>query len=127
SRWRRCIAGSIPRSSTDRLPMSKRWKDRLVSLLVWLLCAAPLFLLVWQGFNGDLTANPIEYVLRELGVWALRFLCVTLAISPAAKLLKLPVLMRYRRRVGLWAFAYVCLHLTTYLGIDQMFDWPTIG
>jgi len=107
--------------------MSKRWKDRLVSLLVWLLCAAPLFLLVWQGFNGDLTANPIEYVLRELGVWALRFLCVTLAISPAAKLLKLPVLMRYRRRVGLWAFAYVCLHLTTYLGIDQMFDWPTIG
>ncbi|HZV56245.1 MAG TPA: protein-methionine-sulfoxide reductase heme-binding subunit MsrQ [Sphingobium sp.] len=107
--------------------MSKRWKDRLISLLVWLLCAAPLFLLVWQGFNGGLTANPIEYVLRELGVWALRFLCVTLAISPAAKLLKLPVLMRYRRRVGLWAFAYVCLHLTTYLGIDQMFDWPTIG
>ncbi len=107
--------------------MTKRWKDRLISLLVWLLCAAPLFLLVAQGIMGGLTANPIEYVLRELGVWALRFLCVTLAITPAAKLLKMAVLMRYRRRVGLWAFAYVCLHLTTYLGIDQMFDWPTIG
>jgi len=38
-----------------------------------------------------------------------------------------PVIIRYRRRVGLWAFAYVCLHLSTYIGVDQLFDWPTIG
>jgi len=66
-------------------------------------------------------------VLRQLGVWALRFLCISLAITPAAKLLKQPWLIRYRRRVGLWAFAYVCLHLSTYVGLDQLFDWPTIG
>lgn len=107
--------------------MSKRWKDRLISWLVWLLCATPLFLFVYQGLTDGLTANPIQYVLRELGVWGLRFLSITLALSPAAKLLKAPMLIRYRRRVGLWAFAYVCLHLTTYLAIDQQFDWPTIG
>jgi sulfoxide reductase heme-binding subunit YedZ len=107
--------------------MSQTWKDRLISLAVWLACLAPLLWFVVQGFTGDLTANPIQYVLRQLGVWALRFICISLAITPAAKLLRLPVLIRYRRRVGLFAFAYVCLHLTTYIGIDQVFDWPTIG
>lgn len=107
--------------------MTKLGRDRLVSALVWLLCAAPLLLYVWQAFNDDLTANPIEYVLRSLGLWGLRFLCITLALSPLAKLLKAPMLLRYRRRIGLWAFAYVCLHLTTYLAIDKQFDWATIG
>lgn len=107
--------------------MSQMWKDRLVSWAVWLACAAPLLWFVIQGFTGDLGANPIQYVLRQLGVWALRFICITLAMGPLAKTLKAPVLIRYRRRVGLWAFAYVCLHLTTYIGIDQVFDWPTIG
>lgn len=107
--------------------MTRAWKDRLASGLVWLLCVTPLLLFLWQGFNGDLTANPIEYVLRELGLWGLRFLCLTLAISPLAKLAGMTFLMRYRRRIGLWAFAYVVLHLTMYLAIDQQFDWPTIG
>lgn len=109
------------------MALSDKWKDRLVSWAVWLACAAPLLWFVVQGLTGDLTANPIQYVLRQLGVWALRFVCISLAITPAAKLLKAPVLIRYRRRVGLWAFAYVCLHLTTYIGVDQLFDWQTIG
>lgn len=107
--------------------MSQTWKDRLISWAVWLACAFPLLQFAWLGVTDGLTANPIQYALRQLGVWALRFLCISLAITPAAKLLKAPVLIRFRRRVGLWAFAYVCLHLTTYVGIDQLFDWPTIG
>jgi len=107
--------------------MSQTWKDRLVSLALWVACAGPLLWFVVQAFTGDLGANPIQYVLRQLGVWALRFVLITLALGPLSKLLKAPVLIRYRRRVGLWAFAYVCLHLTTYIGIDQAFDWPTIG
>lgn len=107
--------------------MSQTWKDRLISLAVWLACLSPLIWFVVQGFTGDLGANPIQYVLRQLGVWALRFICISLAITPLARLLKMPVIARYRRRVGLFAFAYVCLHLTTYIGIDQLFDWPTIG
>lgn len=107
--------------------MSQTWKDRLVSWAVWLACAAPLLWFVLQAFTDGLGANPIQYVLRQLGVWALRFVVITLALGPLSKLFKAPVLIRYRRRVGLWAFAYVCLHLTTYVGIDQAFDWPTIG
>lgn len=106
--------------------MTRQTKDRLISALVWLLCVMPLLLFVWQGFTGGLTANPIEYILRELGLWGLRFLCITLAISPLAKLLKMPVLMRYRRRVGLWAFAYVALHLIMYVAVDQQFGWSFI-
>ena len=107
--------------------LSDKWKDRLVSLAVWIACAAPLLWFVVQAFTGDMGANPIEYVLNQLGVWALRFIVITLALGPLAKLLKAPVLIRYRRRIGLWAFAYVCLHLSTYIGLDEVFDWPTIG
>jgi len=107
--------------------MSDKWKDRLVSWAVWLACASPLLWFVVQGFTDGLGANPIQYVLRQLGVWALRFVCITLALGPLAKTFRQPVLIRFRRRVGLWAFAYVCLHLTTYIAIDQQFDWPTIG
>ena len=107
--------------------MSQTWKDRLISWAVWLACASPLLLFVWQGVTDDLTANPIQFILRQLGVWALRFLCVSLAVTPAARLLKQPAIARYRRRIGLWAFAYVCLHLVTYIAIDQQFDWGVIG
>ena len=103
------------------------WRDRLISLVIWVACLSPLGFFVFGAFTDSLTANPIQYVLRQLGVWALRFLAVTLAISPAAKLLRQPWLIRYRRRIGLFAFAYVCLHLTTYVAIDQAFDWRTIG
>lgn len=107
--------------------MTQSLKDRLISGAVWLACAAPLLLFVGQGLTDGLTANPIQFILRQLGVWALRFLCVSLALAPAAKLLKQPAFIRYRRRIGLWAFAYVMLHLITYLAIDQQFDWGVIG
>ena len=107
--------------------MTQTWKDRLVSWAVWLACAGPLLWFVVQAFTSDMGANPIQYVLRQLGVWALRFICITLAMGPLSKLLKAPTVIRYRRRVGLWAFTYVCLHLSTYIGVDQAFDWPTIG
>ena len=103
------------------------WRDRLTSAAIWLACLSPLSFFVFAGFTDGLGANPIQFVLRQLGVWALRFLAVTLAITPLSKLLRQPWMIRYRRRVGLFAFAYVCLHLTTYVAVDQQFDWPTIG
>ena len=60
------------------------WRDRLISLAIWVACLSPLGFFVFGAFTDSLTANPIQYVLRQLGVWALRFLAVTLAISPAA-------------------------------------------
>jgi len=106
---------------------SRQRGQRWESAFVWLLCATPLLIILFRGFTDNLTANPIEFVLRDLGLWALRFLCLTLLLSPLAKLTRNGRVMRYRRRIGLWAFAYVCLHLTTYIAIDQQFDWSTIG
>jgi len=103
------------------------WRDRLIYAAVWLACLAPILQMVWLGFNDGLTANPIEFVLRSLGDWGLRLLLVGLAITPAAKLLRQPRLIRYRRTIGLWAFTYIVLHLSMYIGVDQFFDWKAIG
>jgi sulfoxide reductase heme-binding subunit YedZ len=105
----------------------ERWRDRLIYAAVWLACLAPLASLVLAGAQGDLGANPIEKLTRSLGEWALRFLLIGLAITPAARLLRQPRLIRYRRTIGLWAFTCVCLHLSSYAGLDHFFDWPTIG
>lgn len=107
--------------------MDRKALDRVVYGLVWLACFAPLLWLAWRGYTNDLGANPIDKLIRELGVWGLRLLIVGLAITPAAKLLRQPRLIRFRRTIGLFAFAYVLLHLTNYVVTDQWFDWAAIG
>jgi sulfoxide reductase heme-binding subunit YedZ len=107
--------------------MSRKAWDRVVYAAVWLACLAPLPWLAWRGYSGDLGANPIETVIRQLGVWGLRLLMVGLAITPAARILRQPRLIRFRRTVGLFAFSYIVLHLSTYIGVDQFFDWNAIG
>jgi methionine sulfoxide reductase heme-binding subunit len=101
---------------------SKR-HDNLVYAAVWLACLAPLLWLAWRAFSGDLGANPIEALIRQIGVWGLRLLLVGLAITPAARIFRQPRLVRFRRTVGLFAFSYICLHLLTYVGVDLFFDW----
>lgn len=96
----------------------KFWKP-----IAFLASLAPLAMLVWKGFHGGLGANPIEYVTHATGTWTLRFLLLTLAITPLRRLLHMPGLIRYRRMLGLYAFFYGCLHLTTYVWLDQFFDW----
>ena len=86
----------------------------------------PLALLVWQGFHNDLTPNPVQFVKHRTGDWILRFLGITLAITPLRKILHLPQLIRFRRMIGLFAFFYVCLHFSTWLGLDHFFDWNQI-
>ena len=86
------------------------------------LCLVPLGLLVWQGLHNDLGANPIERITHATGDWTLRFLIITLAITPFRKILHLPDLIRFRRMLGLFAFFYGCLHFTTYIWLDKFFD-----
>jgi sulfoxide reductase heme-binding subunit YedZ len=78
--------------------------------------------LVWRGFRGDLTANPVEFLQHQTGDWTLRFLVFTLCITPFRKILHVPELIRFRRMLGLFAFFYACLHFLTYLGPDQSFS-----
>jgi len=113
---------AAPRAASRRKRPS-RLQDNLVYGLVWLACLAPLLWLAWRGVSGDLGANPIETLIRQLGVWGLRLLLVGLAITPLARILKKPRLARFRRTVGLFAFSYIVLHLLSYVGVDLYFDF----
>lgn len=101
-------------------------RDNLVYAAVWLACFAPIVWLAWKGFAGALGANPIEALIRQLGVWGLRLLLVGLAITPAARILRMPRLVRFRRTIGLFAFAYIVLHLFSYIGVDLFFDFKQL-
>ena len=97
-----------------------------IKTLVFVLCLCPLFWLGWRAYHQDLTANPIEFITHATGDWTIRFLCVTLAISPLRRLLARPDLIRFRRMFGLFAFFYGCLHFTTYIWLDKFFDLSEI-
>lgn len=98
-------------------------KSRWSKPVVFLACLAPILLLVWRAFLGDgLGANPIEYITHFTGDWTLRFLLITLAVTPFRRLLNQPDLIRFRRMLGLWAFFYGVLHLITWMWLDRFFD-----
>ena len=90
--------------------------------LVFLICLLPLAALGWRALHGELTANPIEFITHATGDWTLRFLIITLCVTPFRKILHLPELIRFRRMLGLFAFFYACLHFTTYIWLDKFFD-----
>ncbi len=91
--------------------------------LVFMLCLVPLFSLVWNAFYGDLGANPVEVITHETGDWALRFLLITLAISPLRQWFGLAVLLRFRRMMGLYVFFYACCHFMIWLVADHSLDF----
>jgi sulfoxide reductase heme-binding subunit YedZ len=97
---------------------------RIIALkvAVWLMCLTPLGLLVWKALTDRLGANPIEVITRSTGLWTLTYLMITLSITPLRRLSGQAWLIRFRRLVGLFAFFYGCLHLTTYVWLDQFFD-----
>jgi sulfoxide reductase heme-binding subunit YedZ len=95
---------------------------RTAKIALFVLCLAPLGLLVWRGTHDGLGANPIEFITHATGDWTLRFLVLTLAVTPVRKLLGQPQLIRFRRMLGLFAFFYGCLHLLTYVWLDKFFD-----
>lgn len=99
---------------------------RIGKPLVFLACLLPLGVLVARGIGGDLGPNPVEAVTHFTGDWTLRLLLVTLAVTPLRRLTGRPWLVRFRRMFGLFAFFYACLHLATYLLLDQFFDWGAI-
>jgi methionine sulfoxide reductase heme-binding subunit len=98
------------------------FSNKWTKVPVFLLCLVPLGILVWRALTANLGANPVEFIQHATGDWTLRFLVITLCITPFRKLLKLPDLIRFRRMLGLFAFFYACLHFLTYLGPDQSFD-----
>jgi sulfoxide reductase heme-binding subunit YedZ len=95
---------------------------RVIKALVFLVCLGPLSVLVWKGLHEQLGANPVDVITRTTGRWTLTFLLITLSVTPLRKLSGWPWLVRFRRMLGLFAFFYGTLHLTTYVWLDKFFD-----
>ena len=99
---------------------------RRLKPVVFLACLGPALLLVWDTFTGGLSVNPIEDITHRTGDWALRFLLVTLAITPIRWLTGWNAVIRFRRMAGLFAFFYATLHFSTYIVFDHFFDVASI-
>lgn len=109
--------------------MSRHWTRRVERIgkpLIFFVSLIPFAGLVWMGLQGGLGANPVETITHQTGEWGLRFLLITLAVTPLRRLLGWNWLQRFRRMLGLFAFFYVCLHFATYLVFDHFFNLQTI-
>jgi methionine sulfoxide reductase heme-binding subunit len=96
--------------------------SKYAKAVIFLLGLAPLAAIVWPFWRRYTIPNPLEFIQHATGDWTLRFLVITLTITPLRKLLRVPELIRFRRMLGLFAFFYACLHFTTYLWFDKVFD-----
>ena len=99
----------------------------LIKPLLFLLCLLPFIVLLLGVVNDTLGVNPVEKMTHETGDWTLRFLLITLAITPLRRLSGHGWLIRLRRMLGLYAFFYACLHFLTYIWFDHYFDWAEIA
>ncbi len=99
---------------------------RLLRPLVFAASLGPLVYLAAGALQGTLGANPIEAITRATGVWTLRFMLLTLTVTPLRIVSGWNGVIRVRRMLGLFAFFYASLHLATYVWLDQFFDWAAI-
>ncbi len=105
-------------------PRARRRALRIGALIIGL---TPLVGLVIAALSDGLGANPVEEITHVTGKWALRFLVLSLTVTPLRRLTGWRMLTLERRTLGLFAFLYAALHLTTYLTLDLEFDWASLG
>ena len=102
---------------------------RFIKPALFVVCALPLLSVVWAAFGiggATLGTNPVEMIQDTFGQWALRFLVITLAITPLRDWFNMPWLVQLRRMLGLYAFFYVLMHFLTWLILDQGLYWQGI-
>ncbi|NOQ35311.1 MAG: sulfoxide reductase heme-binding subunit YedZ [Methylococcaceae bacterium] len=102
--------------------MSRKTFWTISKVIFFILSLTPFLLLLYGVITDQLGANPIETLHFSLGDWALRFLCLGLAITPLKKITAIKELIRFRRMTGLFAFFYASLHFLVYIGLDLSFS-----
>ena len=98
----------------------------IIKPALFLVCLIPFITLVTGAVNNTLGTNPVETMTHETGEWTLRFLLVTLMVTPLRRLSGTSWLIKLRRMLGLYAFFYACLHFITYIWFDHYFDWTEV-
>jgi methionine sulfoxide reductase heme-binding subunit len=122
-------------SGAKRRRLSATKVAALLKPLIFALCLLPAAHLIWNTYKiitgvaelTDLGANPITEIEIQTGLWTLRFLAITLAVTPVRELTGFGVLAKYRRMFGLFTFFYACLHVGTWVGVDWFFDWRAMA
>jgi sulfoxide reductase heme-binding subunit YedZ len=102
------------------------WLHPAAKPLLFVACALPFAWLLYGAFANTLGPNPAEALIRGTGDWTLRFLCITLAVTPLRVMTGQPALARFRRMLGLFAFFYGVLHFLSYSWLDMGFDVDAI-
>lgn len=106
--------------------MSRR-SESVAKPLLFIVCLVPAALLAWWAFHDGLGPNPVRELEDRTGEWTLRFLALTLAVTPLRKLTGWNALARYRRMLGLFTFFYACAHVSMWAGVDWFFDWGAMA
>jgi sulfoxide reductase heme-binding subunit YedZ len=100
--------------------------SRWTKVVLFLACLIPAADLAWKVYQGNL-ANPVEYITHTTGDWIIRFLLITLSVTPLRMILNQPQLTRFRRMFGLFAFAYGMVHFATWFWLDKALDFSEMG
>ena len=117
----------LPRSAfVASLAVPDAARVHRIKTALFVACLYPLASLIWLGFTGGLGADPVEFIRRATGTWALDFLIITLSVTPLRRATGWHWLIRLRRMFGLYAFFYAAIHVVTYLWLDQLFDLAAI-
>ena len=99
----------------------------LAKAFTFLAALAPLAILIYNVLTGNTSANPAEDIILTTGIWAFRFLLITLAVTPVRRLTGWNRVIQFRRMFGLFAFFYASVHLLSYLAFDRVFKFGEIA
>ena len=100
---------------------------RYIKIPIFFLSLLPVLIIFYQITFNQLGPEPVKEITHVTGNWTLRFIIITLAMTPLQKFTKLNFWISYRRMFGLFVFFYASTHMMTYVGIDYRFDWSSIG
>jgi sulfoxide reductase heme-binding subunit YedZ len=98
-----------------------------IKIPIFFLSLLPILIIFYQIIFNQLGPEPVKEITHVTGNWTLRFIIITLAMTPLKKFTKLNFWITYRRMFGLFVFFYASAHMMTYVGIDYRFDWSSIG
>ena len=112
-------------SFIKRTPSKKQMS--WIKASAFLLASFPFIRLIWLGVHDNLSANPIEFIERSTGFWALLILLITLSLTPIRLITNRVWQLQLRRMLGLFMFFYACLHIAIYLWLDFSFVWADIS
>ena len=98
-----------------------------IKIPIFFISLLPILIIFYQIIFNQLGPEPVKEITHVTGNWTLRFIIITLAMTPLQKFTKLNFWISYRRMFGLFVFFYASAHMMTYVGIDYRFDWSSIG